>query len=61
MTVKARKVCARILEKTRKRKSFAAGASREGIASCSELGLELDDFMELGLKAMQGVSDDLGL
>ena len=44
-----------------KEKSFAAGASREGIASCSELGLELDDFMELGLKAMQGVSDDLGL
>ncbi len=44
-----------------KEKSFAAGASREGIASCSEIGLELDEFMELGLKAMQGVAGDLGL
>lgn len=44
-----------------KEKSFAAGASRENIASCSEIGLELDDFLELGLKAMQGIAGDLGL
>ncbi len=44
-----------------KEKSFAAGASRENISSCSELGLELDEFMELGLKAMQGIAGDLGL
>lgn len=44
-----------------KEKSFAAGASREQIASCSELGLELDEFIELGLKAMQGIATDLGL
>jgi putative nucleotidyltransferase with HDIG domain len=44
-----------------KEKSFAAGASRENIASCSELGLELDEFIELGLKAMQGIASDLGL
>ena len=44
-----------------KEKSFAAGASREQIASCSELGLELDEFIELGLKAMQGIAPDLGL
>jgi putative nucleotidyltransferase with HDIG domain len=44
-----------------KEKSFAAGASREQIASCSELGIELDKFIELGLKAMQGIAPDLGL
>jgi len=44
-----------------KEKSFAAGANREHIARCSEIGLELDEFVEMGLKAMQGIVDDLGL
>ena len=44
-----------------KEKSFAAGANREQIALCSELGLELDEFLELGLGAMQGIASDLGL
>ncbi len=44
-----------------KEKSFAAGANREQIALCSEIGLELDEFIELGLVAMQGIADDLGL
>jgi len=42
-------------------KSFAAGANREQIALCSEIGLELDEFIELGLAAMQGIAADLGL
>ena len=44
-----------------KEKSFAAGAGREQISQCSELGLELDEFVELGLQAMQEIADDLGL
>ena len=44
-----------------KEKSFAAGASREQIALCSEIGLELDEFIELGLAAMQGIAADLKL
>ena len=44
-----------------KEKSFAAGANREQIARCSELGLELDEFIELGLEAMKGIAADLGL
>ena len=44
-----------------KEKSFAAGANREQIATCSELGIELDEFIELGLKAMQGIASELGL
>ncbi|OGO37488.1 MAG: phosphohydrolase [Chloroflexi bacterium RBG_16_57_8] len=44
-----------------KEKSFAAGANRENIAACSALGIELDEFIDLSLKAMQGVAGELGL
>jgi putative nucleotidyltransferase with HDIG domain len=49
------------LRKRFKEKSFAAGANREQISQCTEIGLELDDFIELGLEAMQRIADDLGL
>ncbi len=52
---------AKSVKKRFKEKSFAAGANREQIARCSELGLELDEFIELGLKAMQGIAGELGL
>jgi putative nucleotidyltransferase with HDIG domain len=42
-------------------KRFAAGANREQIASCSHLGLELSEFIDICLKGMQGISDQLGL
>jgi len=42
-------------------KRFAAGASREQIASCESMGLSLDEFLSLCLKAMQSVSAELGL
>jgi len=41
--------------------AFARGVDRESIARCEELGLELDEFLALGLEAMQGVAPDLGL
>ncbi len=44
-----------------KEKRFAAGANREAIASCSELGLELHEFLELSLEAMRSIADELGL
>jgi len=44
-----------------KEKSFAAGANREQIAQCGELGLELNEFVEIGIGAMKGIADDLGL
>lgn len=44
-----------------KEKSFARGANREQIASCSDIGLELEDFLELSLKAMQSIDKELGL
>ncbi|KJS19094.1 MAG: phosphohydrolase [Clostridiaceae bacterium BRH_c20a] len=42
-------------------KGFARGASRVQIAACRELGLSLEQFFEIGLKAMQGIHKDLGL
>jgi len=44
-----------------KEKRFAAGANREAIASCNELGLDLQDFIEISLEAMRKISDKLGL
>jgi putative nucleotidyltransferase with HDIG domain len=52
---------AKSVKKRFKEKSFAAGANREQMARCSDLGIELDDFIELGLKAMRGIAADLGL
>ena len=52
---------AKSVRKRFKEKTFAAGANREQIAKCSELGLELDDFIALGLTAMQGAAESLGL
>ncbi len=40
---------------------FAKGASREQIARCSELGLELRDFIGVCLGAMQAAAAELGL
>jgi putative nucleotidyltransferase with HDIG domain len=43
-------------------KSFAAGVKREQIEMCGEkLGIKLNDFIEIALKAMQNISGDLGL
>ncbi len=45
-----------------KEKSFAKGANRESILLCEEkLNIPLPEFVAINLKAMQGISDDLGL
>ena len=40
---------------------FAAGADREQIATCRDLGLELEEFIGLGLEAMKGIATEIGL
>ncbi|MCJ7604419.1 MAG: HDIG domain-containing protein [Dehalococcoidales bacterium] len=47
--------------KRMKEARFAAGANRDNIRRCSEIGLELDEFVGIGLEAMKGIADDLGL
>ena len=49
------------MKKRFKEKSFAKGADREQMRSCEDLGLELEDFLELCLKAMTGIKSELGL
>ncbi len=42
-------------------KSFARGADRDTIRHCSELGLELPEFVAMGVEAMQQIAGELGL
>ena len=44
------------LKKRFKEPSFAKGARREDILTCAELGLELDEFLAIGLDAMKEVA-----
>ena len=44
-----------------KEKSFARGAKREVILKCSEIGLDLENFIKICLEAMQKISEQLGL
>ncbi len=52
---------ARSVLKRFKEKSFAVGVKRQQISLCSEIGLELGEFIKLGLVAMQGIAAELGL
>ncbi|MCX7770556.1 MAG: HD domain-containing protein [Proteobacteria bacterium] len=44
-----------------KEKHFAKGASRTQMEACEELGLSLEQFLQLSLEAMQSISKELGL
>lgn len=44
-----------------KSKSFAANCNREIIMECEKIGLTLEQFLEIGLKALQSISDKIGL
>jgi predicted hydrolase (HD superfamily) len=40
---------------------FAKGVNRGQIAACSELGVTLEEFVEIGLAAMKALAGDIGL
>ncbi|MFA4873961.1 MAG: phosphohydrolase, partial [bacterium] len=42
-------------------KRFAAGADREQIKACAEFGLALEEFVGIGVSAMQGIAREIGL
>lgn len=52
---------AKSLKKKMKDKAFAASVSRENIRQCAEIGLELDDFLQLSIAAMATQATALGL
>jgi len=49
------------LKKRFKEPSFAKGVRREDIMTCDQLGLDLEEFLGIGLEAMKEVADELGL
>jgi putative nucleotidyltransferase with HDIG domain len=51
----------RSLKKRWKEKAFARGASREQMATCEDMGLERDEFLQISLDAMKARAGELGL
>ena len=47
--------------KRMKEKAFAASVSRENILECEKIGVPLEEFVELSLKAMSEIGDRIGL
>ncbi len=47
--------------KRMKQKDFARRVNRDQIRLCEAIGVELADFADLSLRAMQGISEELGL
>jgi putative nucleotidyltransferase with HDIG domain len=58
---KLAQVKVRSLKRKFKDSSFARGVNRENVMRCEELGIGFEEFLELGLAAMQAVSEELGL
>jgi predicted hydrolase (HD superfamily) len=49
------------LKKKFKNKGFAAKCDREIIKECEKAGIPLDEFLRIGLSAMQSIASELGL
>lgn len=49
------------LKRRIKDRSFARGVSRDQVRACSEIGLTLEEFLEIALEAMKEVHGQLGL
>ena len=58
---KINSVKSKSITKRMKEKHFAAGVDREIVMECTMLGMDIAEFAGLCLKAMQSISDDLGL
>jgi putative nucleotidyltransferase with HDIG domain len=54
-------VKAKSVKKRMKEKAFAAGVDRDIIMECERLGIGIDEFCEICVKAMQGIAEELGL
>ncbi|MFQ5713828.1 MAG: HDIG domain-containing metalloprotein [Candidatus Scalinduaceae bacterium] len=58
---KLKSVKAKSVLKRMKEKAFAKSVNREIIRECENLGIALERFIEISIKAMQEIIDDLGL
>jgi len=48
------------LKKKMKDKRFAAGVNREIIQECEKLGLNIDEFLDIAIKAVQSIAKEVG-
>ncbi|MEM4498346.1 MAG: phosphohydrolase, partial [Nitrososphaerota archaeon] len=58
---KLEEVSVETLKKKFKQKDFARNVSRERIMFCEQVGLSLDEFLELSLGALKEIGRDLRL
>ena len=49
------------VRKRMKEKAFAASVNRDIIMECEEIGIPLDEFIQLSVDAMRGIADEIGL
>jgi len=49
------------VRKRMKEKAFAASVNRDHILECEKIGIPLDEFIQLSVDAMKGISEDIGL
>jgi lysyl-tRNA synthetase class 2 len=49
------------IKKKFKDKSFAANVNRDVIMECEQIGLNLDEFLQISLDAMKGIAEEIGL
>jgi len=47
--------------KRMKEKAFAASVKRENILECEKIGIPIDEFAELSVRAMTGIAEEIGL
>lgn len=58
---KIKSVKPKSIKKRMKERAFAAGVDRSIIMECEKLGLDITEFSQICLEAMQKIDDDLGL
>ena len=44
-----------------KQKAFAASVKRENIMECEQIGIPLQEFVEISLEAMREIGEEIGL
>ena len=49
------------VRKRMKEKAFAASVNRDHILECEKIGIPLDEFIQLSVDAMRGISESIGL
>ncbi len=54
-------MAAQSLKKKMKDRAFAASVSRERIRECEQLGLDLGDFLDLGVAALTPIAEQIGV